>query len=72
MKKALVIFSTLILLQSCATVLGGKVTDCQRTKPEAGQPKRKVRVGVVVADVVLFAPGVFIDLATGAIYKPCK
>jgi len=57
-------------MSSCATVFGGKVTDYQRTKPAAGEPQREVRVGALIADILLFFPGVIVDFATGAIYKP--
>jgi hypothetical protein len=59
-------------LSSCATVFGGKVSECQRTKPAAGQPARAIRAGALIADVLLFWPGVIVDFATGAIYKPCN
>jgi hypothetical protein len=59
-------------LTSCATVFGGKVSDCQRTKPKEGEASRQVRVGALVADILFFTPGVIIDFATGAIYKPCE
>jgi hypothetical protein len=58
-------------LSGCATVFGGAVTQCQRTKPSAGQPSRAVRPVAAIADVVLFWPGLVVDFATGAIYKPC-
>lgn len=57
---------------SCATVFGGKVSDCQRTKPAAGEPSRKLRAGAMIADILLFWPGTIVDFATGAIYKPCN
>ena len=58
-------------LSSCATILGGPVTDYQRTKPLPGQPQREVRVGVLFADLLLVGIlGAGIDFATGAIYKP--
>lgn len=60
-----------ILMSSCATVFGGKVSDCQRTKPAVGEPARELRAGALIADVVLFWPGAIVDFATGAIYKPC-
>jgi len=76
MKKNITAFLMLILLagsmSSCATVFGGKVSDCQRTKPGPGDPERPVRVAALIADIVLFWPGLIIDFATGAIYKPCK
>lgn len=58
-------------MTSCATLFGGQVSECQRTKPAAGQPQREVRVGALVADILLFAPSAIVDFATGAIYKPC-
>lgn len=73
--KILSLVAVLILatsVSSCATVFGGKVSDCQRTKPAEGQPSRKVRVGALIADVLLFWPGAIVDFATGAIYKPCN
>lgn len=74
MKKSLTrsLFALAILasMSSCATVFGGRVTEYQRTKPTAGQPQREVRVGALVADVILFWPGAIVDFATGAIYRP--
>ncbi|MGB8490323.1 MAG: hypothetical protein WCE64_04640 [Bacteroidales bacterium] len=64
-------FILIMILPSCATVFGGKITDCQRTKPAPGQPQREVRAGALIADILLFVPGVIVDFATGAIYKPC-
>ena len=58
-------------LSSCATVLGGRITACQRTVPAPGQPSREIRGAALVADVLLFWPGAIIDFATGAIYRPC-
>jgi hypothetical protein len=60
-----------VILTSCATVFCGPVSACQRTKPAPGQPSREVRAGALVLDVLLFVPGVIVDFATGAIYKPC-
>ena len=58
-------------LTSCASVFGGKVSDCQRTKPVAGLPSRKVRVVPLIANILLFPPALIVDFTTGAIYKPC-
>lgn len=58
-------------LSSCATVFGGQVSACQKTKPTAGQPARSVRGVALVADILLFWPGAVVDFATGAIYRPC-
>lgn len=64
---------------SCATITGGRIGACQKTKPEEGQPRREIKTGKLVWDVVLgsftlgFGIPVFvgIDFLTGAIYKPC-
>jgi len=75
MKKTVLQFVAIVLiaasLSSCATVFGGRVSECQRTKPAAGQPARAIRAGALIADVLLFWPGVIVDFATGAIYQPC-
>ncbi len=61
-----------IMMSSCATVFGGKVTPYQKTKPKAGEQQRQVRAGALIADILLFLPGTIVDFATGAIYKPQK
>ena len=75
MKKNVVrVFGMLVIaamLSSCATVFGGKVSECQRTKPAPGEPARSIRGGALIADILLFWPGAIVDFATGAIYKPC-
>jgi hypothetical protein len=75
MKKVikLVIFGSLVIvtLNSCATILGGSVSECQRTKPLPGKPSREIRVGYLIADII-FSPFWIVDLATGAIFKPCN
>jgi len=75
MKKTVLRISMLLLivasLSSCATVFGGKVSECQRTKPAAGQPARPIRAVALIADIVLFAPSAIVDFVTGAIYQPC-
>lgn len=68
--KSLLAVAILASMSSCATVFGGRVTEYQRTRPAPGQPQREVRVGALIADVVLFWPGVIVDFATGAIYRP--
>ncbi|MGN6179826.1 MAG: hypothetical protein ACTHNW_11635 [Mucilaginibacter sp.] len=65
-----VLFIACTAFSSCATVFGGHVNEYQRTKPVAGQPTRQVRVGALIADILLFTPGIIIDFATCAIYKP--
>lgn len=77
MKKcflSIAIVATLIsTFPSCATVLGGPVSECQRTKPAPGQPARKVRAGALIADLLLIPIiGLIVDFSTNAIYKPCE
>ena len=72
MKSLIAIVFATIMMSSCATVFGGKVTDAQKRKPMAGEQQRQVRVGALIADVLLFWPGLIVDFATGAIYKPQK
>ena len=66
----MVIASMALLGTSCATILGGKVSDYQRTKPTAGQPARKLRVVAFIGDVFFGLVPVIVDFATGAIYSP--
>ncbi len=73
MKRTIKILAVVVIvssLSSCATVFGGKVSTYQKTKPAAGSPQRDVRVGALIADILLFWPGLIVDFATGAIYKP--
>ncbi len=71
-KNVIAIGLVAIMMSSCATVFGGKVTAYQKTKPKAGEQQRQVRVGALIADILLFWPGTIVDFATGAIYKPQK
>ncbi len=67
-----IMVSAMFLLSatSCATVLTGRPNEYQTTKPAPGEPQREIRVGALMADIILFWPGAVIDFATGAIYKP--
>jgi hypothetical protein len=67
-----VIIAAIITLSSCATIMGGKVTECQKTKPVQGKPQREIRVGALIADICLGVVWVAVDFGTGAIYKPCN
>lgn len=74
MKSKLFILGIGIALtfSSCATVFGGKVTTCQKTKPKVGEPQREIRWGSVAANLICGCPEcILVDLMTGAIYKPC-
>ncbi len=60
-------------MTSCATIVGGQVTESQRRKPLPGEQSRQIRVGALIADAVFFGGlGILIDFATGAIYKPME
>lgn len=76
MKKSsiyVILFSIVIItFSSCATVFGGRVSECQRTKPAPGQPQRQVRPVPLIADILIGVIWLIPDFATGAIYKPCK
>ncbi len=60
----------LMMLSSCATIFGGPVTTYQKTKPGPGEQQRDVRVIALIADIIIFAPSLIVDFATGAIYRP--
>ena len=71
MGKSVIIIFIAIMTQSCATIFHvGPVTTYQKTKPEKGEPKRKIKKGALLLDILLFYPAVVVDFATGAIYKP--
>ncbi|MGQ8335747.1 hypothetical protein ACUNWD_04295 [Sunxiuqinia sp. A32] len=71
LKFLAILIAAMTLLPSCATVFGGKISSCQRTKPSEGEPTRPIRAVALIADVLFFWPGAVVDFATGAIYKPC-
>ncbi|MHA7130729.1 hypothetical protein [Algoriphagus namhaensis] len=70
LSNLLAIALLVISMSSCATIFGGPVSEYQRTKPEDGEPQRKVRTGALIADAIIFFPSLIVDFATGAIYKP--
>lgn len=57
-------------MSSCATLLGGPISEHQTRRPKPGEQQREIRVIALIADLLLFAPGTIVDFATGAIYKP--
>lgn len=71
-KKFVALGFIVLMMSSCATLFGGKVTAHQKTKPGPGDQQRDVRVVPLIADIILFAPALIVDFATGAIYKPIK
>ena len=71
----LLLYTIVLFLEisSCATIVGGQVTDSQRRKPLPGEQARQIKVGALVADAFFFGGlGILIDFATGAIYKPAE
>ena len=71
MKKLFLLAACCIMLSSCATVFGGKISECQKTKPAPGKPKRELRVPVLLIDIFTGGLWTIVDFADGAIYKPC-
>ncbi len=77
MKKLTLIFlSSLIIFQcGCATLFGGRVTECQKTKPAPGEAHRKIKPGAFTVDFIIglatLEIPLMIDFATSAIYQPC-
>ncbi len=57
-------------MTGCATLFGGPVNAYQKRKPAPGEQQRQVRVGALVADILIFWPGAVVDFATCAIYRP--
>lgn len=68
-KLLLLCLAACITCSSCATIFGGQKTDHQAHKPECGEPRRQIRVGAVIFDL-LFPPALVIDFLTEKIYKP--
>ena len=73
MKKSIKLTAILLIalfFSSYTTILGGPITDYQKTKPAPGEPQRDIRVVALIADIIIFWPGAVVDFANGAIYKP--
>lgn len=74
MKKIIISIACMAILSTqfgCAVMFGGRIDDCQKKKPVAGQPKRDIRWAAFMADLIIYCPGLLLDFATGAIYVPC-
>lgn len=67
--KTIVIVVLALNISSCATLFGGPITATQKQKPATGQQQRDVRIGWLIADIILFLPSLIVDFATGAIYQ---
>ena len=59
-------------MSSCGTVFGGRISECQKTKPAPGQPKRQIRPFAVVGDLLTAGVWLIVDFVDGGIYKPCN
>jgi hypothetical protein len=74
MKKFLtasLLFLSIVSMTSCATIFGGVRDNCQVNRPGYGQPPRHIRPVAFIGDLIVF-PGLIVDFADCAIYKPCK
>jgi hypothetical protein len=59
------------LFSSCATALYPEpATPYQKKRPSKGQPKRELRMGCFVLDIVFGGVPLLIDFQTKKIYKP--
>jgi hypothetical protein len=75
MKKYLsyvLIFIYALNITSCATLVNGPVSSYQKTKPKAGEPRRKIKVIPFIVDCLFYGFPLIIDFSTGAIYKDKK
>ena len=72
MRKLLPFVIVLMLSSSCATVFTPKPTEYQRTKPKEGEPARKLRIGWLIIDALIFPPFLILDFVTHNAYKPEK
>lgn len=77
MKKLFLLCALALILQSCASIFTTTAPDqCQRCRPQPGEPKREIRWGFFVLDA-LAAPftgnaAMLIDFGNNKIYKPCS
>lgn len=68
MKKVIVLISAAVMLQSCATVLNGKRTECQKLQKK-NEVNRQINMGWVAVDILCGIIPLFIDFKTGALYE---
>jgi hypothetical protein len=70
LKRFLMLGIATASLTSCATVFDGHITESQKRRPAKGEPRRDVKIGALIADILLFPlVSLPVDFATGAIYK---
>jgi hypothetical protein len=60
-----------LFFSSCASALNpGPATAYQKRKPAYGQPRRELRMGYVIVDILCGVLPLGVDFATSKIYKP--
>ena len=59
-------------ISSCATLIDGSGSTYQKTKPKAGEPRRKIKVTPFIIDCLFYGFPLIVDFSTGAIYKDKK
>jgi len=58
------------MLSSCASALHpGPLTAYQKRKPAYGQPRREIKLGFFIADLVCGGVPLAVDFATAKIYR---
>lgn len=78
MKKNIIILFlgvSILLNSGCATVFGGRISDCQRHAPIKGEHKRSLRAVPLIVNIMMMPVGLIglaIDFSNGAIYQPCQ
>lgn len=77
MKKIIIISLSLILIlnSGCATVFGGRISECQKHSPLPDEPNRSIRAVPLIFDILFFPIGLIglaIDFSNGGMYQPCK
>lgn len=68
MKKVIILCAAALMLQSCATIWNGKITDCQKSQRK-NEVNRQINVGWIACDIIFGIIPLFVDYKTGAIYE---
>jgi hypothetical protein len=74
MKKiAILLVASAVLFNSCGTICGGTIGDCQRKGPGQGGVHRQIRPAALIFDILLFPViSLTVDFADGGMYVPCS
>lgn len=65
----MMVIMMMVIMQSCATIMGGQKTAHQAQRPKCGEARRRIRPGFLVVDLIC-PPFLLIDFATRKIYRP--